>query len=255
MNRPLRASQNDGERLRDGRQRSVARCYQRRPTESGNFARRAIGGSNVIGPSRRLMIDKAMNSFRCLLTATMGIRVAGGLSACVLAVGLLVLGGSALGQPTSNSAAVVAAGSISGQNWTLGVSNSPRHRRCFELTLTGRGYSRSARCEGSGKPRAIWQRAFGLSNDSAALELDVTEVGVRRLKLRLGFPGRRHLPSKWQKLLTRRLTAVQARNSGVNRNFRFAVVRAPSANICVEKVLAFDRFGKLLSQRSMPCEF
>jgi hypothetical protein len=54
---------------------------------------------------------------------------------------------------------------------------------------------------------------------------------------------------------THLITAAQAAEAHLKRNFRFAVLSGRGPNLCVEKVRAFDRDDVLLEGISVPCEF
>jgi hypothetical protein len=154
----------------------------------------------------------------------------------------------------ASSDAVVASGRVNGHLWNLKVSRGAEDKRCFELGLSGKTYSRVASCPAINDEKARWRRVVGLAGSSEALELDLTTLPVRRLRLRLEFPGSR-LRSRWETFFPQRLTASQARRAGVDRGFRFTVVAVPSANVCVERVVALNKVDKALERRSVPCEF
>lgn len=95
----------------------------------------------------------------------------------------------------------------------------------------------------------------GESDESASVELNLTTTRVSYLNLRLGHPGRKPASPTWRRVRTRIPSRGQTRLAQLARNFRFAVIAAPGPNLCVEKVRAFDRKGRLLEARSVPCEY
>jgi hypothetical protein len=161
----------------------------------------------------------------------------------------MVVVGSAKGE------VVIAKGRLSGQSWRVLVGAGKHDKRCYELELGGKGYSAVYVCESQSQPVKVWRRVIGIANNSAAVELDVTALPVRRLKLRLGHPGRHDRRPTWRSLKTRRLGKAQAGSAGIARNFRFAVIATRGPNLCVERVFAFDLTGELLKRLAVPCEF
>jgi hypothetical protein len=154
---------------------------------------------------------------------------------------------------TPESYIVVARGKVAGEQWTLGLA-SHRGRRCFALGLLGQNYAVTSYCEAAGEPPELWQRRTGNADERAAVEIDVTTPQVRKLKLLLGHPGGHPARAAWETMPTRLITPAQAAEAHLKRNFRFAVLSGRGANLCVEKVRAFDRNGVLLESISVPCE-
>jgi hypothetical protein len=155
---------------------------------------------------------------------------------------------------TPESYVGVARGKVAGEQWTLGLA-SHRGRRCFALGLLGQFYGETSYCEAAGEPPELWQRRTGNADERAAVEIDVTTPRVRKLKLLLGHPGGHPVRPTWETMPTRLITAAQAAEAHLKRNFRFAVPSGRGPNLCVEKVRAFDRNGVLLESISVPCEF
>jgi hypothetical protein len=86
-----------------------------------------------------------------------------------------------------------------------------------------------------------------------SVELDLTSPRIRTLRLLLGHPvsGK---PATWQELRTRVLNRKQARISHLPRDFRFAVV-TEIESACVEAVEGRDRWGHVVLDEKVPCEF
>lgn len=149
----------------------------------------------------------------------------------------------------------VATGRVAGDMWTLGIARQGR-RRCFSLDLLGNGSTVTSSCESAAKPPEIWQRRTGLADESASIELDLTQPRVRRLKLLLGHPGGQpeRRPS-WTTVFPQLITSTEAADAHLSRDFRFAVLSGSGANLCVEKVRAFDGRGRLIESISVPCEY
>jgi hypothetical protein len=150
---------------------------------------------------------------------------------------------------------VIDSGELSGQSWHAQLTEGNRDRRCFELVLRGRGYSRTAKCEADDRPAMLWQRVAGISNHSASVQLDITAPSIRRLKMRLGHPGSSKRRSTWRVLQTRKLSTSQMRESGIHGAFRFAAIASRGSNLCVERLIGFGRRGDVVLRKSVPCEF
>jgi hypothetical protein len=174
--------------------------------------------------------------------------------AAVLTLALSVLLATIAVADTPESYVPVASGKFAGRTWTLGAVGDGG-RRCFALTLISRYSGTVTYCEADGRPPDLWQRRVGSADESSAVELDITSSRVWKLELLLGHPGRHSRPSTWETVATRIISPAQAAEAHLGRNFRFAVHTGRGANLCVEKVRAFDREGELLESRSVPCEY
>lgn len=174
--------------------------------------------------------------------------------AAVLTLALLALLATIAVADTPESYVPVASGKFAGRTWTLGAVGD-RSRRCFALTLMIPYSGTVTYCEAGGRPPDLWQRRVGNSDESSAVELDITSTRVRKLELLLGHPGRHSRPSTWETVTTRIISPTQAAEAHLGRNFRFAVLTGRGANLCVEKVRAFDQGGELLESFSVPCEY
>lgn len=102
-----------------------------------------------------------------------------------------------------------------------------------------------------------WRRIVGsgpLEPPPASIELDVTSLAVRRLKLVLGHPVDR-IPDTRRTVWTRRLSAAKAREAGIRRDFRFAVYGSRTETQCVRRVVALSGDGRVLMRSNERCEF
>ena len=193
-----------------------------------------------------------MNFFNCLARELPLTRRFGRMGFIVLVVLMAAVGVSV----ATEKYVRVDGGKVAGQRWTLTMSRRGSKMRCYRVVLEDWGIDEVARCENIYHSREwLWRRVTGVADEFAALELDVTAPSVRRLKLLIGHPGSNGRPSAWQSVVTRRLSRAQARRVGLARNFRYVVLASRGRNLCVEKVLAFDRLGHRLGGFSVPCEF
>lgn len=146
----------------------------------------------------------------------------------------------------------IAGGRIGSSAWGLATSHNRDDLRCYRLLLAG---GQVSACESDRRPLRPWRRVVGLGNESAAVELDVTAPSVRRLRLFIAHPGKHGERAAWQSVNTQSISLRQARQAQVKRDFRFAVLTGRGSNLCVEKVVAFDRAGRVLEKLEVPCEF
>jgi hypothetical protein len=153
----------------------------------------------------------------------------------------------------SGNYVVAASGKASGHRWTLEAGRE-RGQRCFKLSLAAQTLGIATTCETPAEPPRLWSRIVGNSDETASVELDITAPRVSHLKLLLGHPGSRG-PSTWWAGPTRSLNEAEASQAHLKANFRFVVLAGRGPNLCVEKVRAFDRDGRLLESLSVPCEY
>jgi hypothetical protein len=83
--------------------------------------------------------------------------------------------------------------------------------------------------------------------------LSISVPQVVSVNLLLAHPGEQRRPN-WQRVGMRMLTEKEARRAHLKRDFRYAVLTGVG-NLCVKKVRAFDRLGRLLEARSTACEY
>lgn len=149
----------------------------------------------------------------------------------------------------------LARGKFAHRSWSL-VVKGRHHQSCYELDLTGReSATGAATCSSDRNRPPKWSRLVGVSdlNDSATVELNVTQERVRSMRLRIGHP-KSNRPSEWIRVHNRRITRRQAHKAGVTRNFRFAVLHS-RGNLCVKEFVLFNRKGDRLDKQRVPCEF
>src|SRR3954447_6543042 len=179
--------------------------------------------------------------------------------ACILTAALAVLGVILAGQAVAHDAArgkkvTIASGKFADRSWSLAVKGR-HHRPCYYLSLRGRATADTATCGPNQRRPPIWDRPVGISdqNDSATVELNVTQKRVRTMRLRIGHPHTDR-PSEWIRVRNHRITRHQARKANVRRNFRFAVLHS-RGTLCVKKVVLFNREGDRIDKQQVPCEF
>jgi hypothetical protein len=181
------------------------------------------------------------------------------LAAAVLGVVVSASAASDGASGTSTHYVRVGKGSFAGRSWAVAIAG-PDHQRCFELSFHGKFSSSDAgSCQGPPRggrlgPPPIWSRILGGSdlNDSASVQLHMTQTRVRRLKLLVGHPGSGSGPT-WVHIRTRRVSPVEARRAHLKDNFRFAVLHGLGA-LCVKKVVALDRAGRRIRSFGVSCE-
>jgi hypothetical protein len=179
---------------------------------------------------------------------------------CILVSAVAVLAAILAAQAVARDAAkgqavTVATGKFAHRSWSLAVQGQ-HHQRCYELSLEGRSSaSTSATCRSDRRRPPKWTRLMGISdqNDSATVELDVTQKRVRSMRLRIGHP-RSDRPSEWIHVRNRRITRPQAHKASVKRDFRFAVLHS-RGTLCVKKVILFNRQDDRIYKLRVPCEF
>lgn len=176
-----------------------------------------------------------------------------GLSAVGVACALNVVSGA---NAARGRVVMVERGSVAGQEWSLAVDRTGREMRCFRLMLGQGNWYSAAACEGYAQhPSTVWRRVTGIGDESVSVELDVVTPGVRRLKLLFGYPGRHPVRPSWQTSRTRALSRWQVRHAHVRRSGRYVVLSSDTRNLCVQRVIAYARTGRVLKRMRVPCEF
>lgn len=145
-------------------------------------------------------------------------------------------------------------GSFAGVRWELGMARIYR-QRCFALSVDRPEWSSEGRVCGGRPPEGDWSHVLGDAGEGSepSFELNLSSPRVRSLNLLLGHPGTDREAS-WHLFPTHVLNVRQARISHMPRDFRFAVVAAYGPT-CVEAVEAFDRWGHVLMDEEVPCEY
>jgi hypothetical protein len=171
----------------------------------------------------------------------------------------LVLSAFAFSQASIASAGTVGKfvradeGEVDGVRWSVRMARQ-HGERCYDLfTLRGRWGGDGTVCGGG--PRGDWSRVLGDAgaDGEPSIELNLTSPRVRTLNLLLGHPVSRK-PARWEEFPTHVLNAKQARTSHMPRDFRFAVVTEVES-ACIEAVEARDRWGHVVLDEKVPCEF
>ena len=123
------------------------------------------------------------------------------------------------------------------------------------MTLHGHLTGGSETCRPDRRPAGDWTRVIGGSdlNDSATVELDITRRKVRSMRLRTKHPHSQ-IKANWVRAKTHRMSAEEASEAHVKRNFRFAVLHS-RGNLCVTKVILFDKSGDRIDRFGVPCEY
>lgn len=128
--------------------------------------------------------------------------------------------------------------------------------RCFSLSvLRGTWESDDTGCGAGPFLHGAWSHVLGDAgaDGEPSVELNLTSPRIRTLNLLLGHPlsGK---PATWTEFPTHVLNAKQARISHMPRDFRFAVVTEVESS-CVEAVEGFDRWGHVVVNEKVPCEY
>ena len=159
---------------------------------------------------------------------------------------------------TSGRYVSVASGTLGNTSWNVEMAQI-RGERCYGVEAARLGSGSTSRvCGREGHARSVWRQVVGNGGDGrgASVELELTSARVRSLRLLLGHPGGPDGDSgdpAWRRFSTHALSRAEARISHMPRDFRFAVVVAPS-DFCVEAMEAFDGQGKLIEKEAVPCE-
>jgi len=108
-------------------------------------------------------------------------------------------------------------------------------------------------CVPEGRPHPFFRQLLGVSEDDGTVQMYETKARVRTTRLRIAHPhsGR---PAHWTHVRNRRITRHQAHESGVTRDFRFAILHS-RGNLCVKRAVLFNRDGDRIDKRRVPCEF
>jgi len=172
----------------------------------------------------------------------------------------LVLAALAISQTSIASAGTVGRfvradeGEVGGVRWSLRMAQQ-HGERCYDLfTIRGTWGSDGTVCGGR-DPRGDWSPVLGDAgaDGEPSIELNLTSPRVRTLNLLLGHPVS-HKPATWTEFRTHVLNPKQARISHMPRDFRFAVVTEVES-ACIEAVEARDRWGHVVLDEEVPCEF
>jgi hypothetical protein len=160
---------------------------------------------------------------------------------------------SQAGDGVTGRKVTVARGKFAHHTWSLAVKGR-HHLRWYYLTLNGPSASGSSATRRSDRRRPpLWSRLMGDADGDGAIELDVTRNRVRSMRLEIGHP-KSNRPDEWIHVKTRRITRHQAHEASVRRNFRFAVLHS-RGNLCVKRVILFNRDGDRIDEMRVPCEF
>jgi len=172
--------------------------------------------------------------------------------ACVVLIALGIVSPAVAGTPGRFVRADE--GEVNGVFWSVRMARR-NGERCYDLfTLRGAWGGDGTVC-GGGRLRGDWSRPLGDvgADGEPSVELDLTSPRVRTLNLLLGHPVS-DKPATWEEFPTHVLNAKQARISHMPRDFRFAVV-TDVESACVEAVEALDRWGHIVLDEEVPCEF
>jgi len=166
---------------------------------------------------------------------------------------IAVLGGQALAGGAGRPAVTIASGSFAGYSWSVEVQGG-NDQRCYEVSLTGKS-SAGVRgvCTIDALRPPLWSRLVAVGQENATVELAVTRLRVRSMRLRIGHTESRH-GARWVHLRNRRLTPGQADQADVRRDFRYAVLRS-RGTFCVQKAILFNREHDRIAKLHTPCEF
>jgi hypothetical protein len=155
---------------------------------------------------------------------------------------------------TSGRFVLADSGSFAGTDWQFGMARVHRER-CYAFFTTNELWAGELKVCGNEPPPKGWTHPFGENGEDGepSFDLELTAPRIHELNLLLGYPGSDREPS-WHRLPTHVLNVRQARKSHMPRDFRFAVMEERQP-FCVEAVEGLDRWGHVLVNEAVPCEY
>ena len=173
----------------------------------------------------------------------------------VALMALILVGASIATAGTSGRFVRAATGEVGGVRWSVRMARV-HGERCFSLlTLRGKWGGEGTVCGGASFLHRPWSRILGDAgaDGEPSVELDLAKPRVRTLNVLLGHPVSGN-PASWHEFPTHVLNVRQARISHMPRDFRFAVI-TELESACVEAVEGLDRWGHVVVDEEIPCEF
>lgn len=147
-----------------------------------------------------------------------------------------------------------ASGTVLRDHWYVGFFPTKHEEFCSWMAVVPPPDPTAFVSEGSicgpWEAPGFWSPGQGSVGDDYTVELDLTDLDVARVELRVRQRGG---GTTVRSIATRRLSLEQARRSQVRRDFRY-VVLAGRGELCVVGVTAYDTNGELLGHKELPCE-
>lgn len=147
----------------------------------------------------------------------------------------------------------VAGGQVDdGSSWGIWLYGSSHAGQCWATKTVGSRFKNvEANC-GFSVPSKSWQFAargsFGSGRHHRSMLFFLTRRNVGSLNVQLGFKSNR--APRWVHLKAQLLTASEARQARLRRDFGYAVAVFSGPLGCIRRVSVFDKFGNRVERAS-----